>query len=178
MPLKKGGGGHLQFYDGIDGQYDDDEKAHINAEDKIALSLVHYFGLPFNELTFHFPVFGIHDDEYCALFVEYAKAAVKRFEIDERKLLYLLTPRMDNDKSKFLRSLGYFESNLNKLYADIHCGTQINSLRSKELTQYGLKCEAKTLLEGKIVTTAWVLEKNFTIRFITLIPGGDKKWKN
>ncbi len=177
MPLKKGGGNHLQFYDGADGQYDDEEKARINEEDKKALSLVHYFGLSFNELVFHFPTFGLHDDEYCRLFVQFSRKAVKRFKVDEMKIVYLLKPRERDDKSKFLHALGYSIDGVEELRADIHCGTTIDTLMFKEFSKFGIKCEAKTVLKGKIVTTAWMLENDFTIRLITLIPGGDKKWK-
>ena len=37
--------------------------------------------------------------------------------------------------------------------------------------------EAKTVLKGKLVKTIWRIEKNLTINFIILIPGGDKQWK-
>lgn len=40
-----------------------------------------------------------------------------------------------------------------------------------------LKCMAKTTLKGKLVTSVWELKQDFSVRFITLIPRDDKKWK-
>lgn len=178
MPLKKGGGNHLQFYDEADGQYDDEEeRARINEEDKKALSLVHYFGLPFNELVFHFPTFGLHDDEYCGLFVQYAKGSIKRFEIDERKIDYLLSFNFGRDKSLFLTRLGYNANTARELCSDIYCNTDVQSLTFSGFRNNCLKCVAKTVLKGKLVTTVWELKKDFKLRLITLIPGGDKRWK-
>lgn len=177
MPLKRGGGNHLQFYDEADGQYSDEEIARMNEEDKKALALIHYFELPFNELVFHFPVFGLHDDEYCRLFIRYARKVIKDFKIDERKIGYLLSFNKKGDKSAFLADLGYGDANARELLSDIYCCTEVQSLTFAKLTNHCLKCIAKTVLKGKLVTSVWELQKDFTIRFITLIPGGDKTWK-
>lgn len=177
MPYKNGGGNHLQYYDEFDGQYDDQTKAKINEEDKKALTMVHYFGLPYNELVFHWPLYNIHDNEYCDIFVKYARKCIKEYEMEINKAIYLLTFQKENDKSAFLNSLGYSINNPEKLKGDIYCYTDIFSLTFSRYTKNCLRCIAKTNLNGKIVTSVWELKHNFIIRFITLIPGGDKKWK-
>ena len=177
MPYKMGGGNHLQYYDINDGQYDNQSKKRINEEDKKALAMVYYFGLPYDDLIFHWPLFGAHDDEYCDLFVKYARQYVHDFEMDINKALYLLSYQVNHDKSKFLKTIGYDASNLETLRKDIcHC-TDVSSLTFSRITKDCLKCSAKTILKGKLVTSVWELKPDFTIRFITLIPGGDKKWK-
>lgn len=177
MPYKTGGGNHLQYYDVNDGQYDDQSKKRMNEEDKKALVMVHYFGLPYDDLIFHWPLFNVHDDEYCDVFVKYVRLYINDFEMDISKANYLLTYQADHDKSEFLKKIGYDQSGLDNLCEDIcHC-TDVTSLTFSRITKDCLKCMAKTTLKGKLVTSVWELKPNFSVRFITLIPGGDKKWK-
>ena len=177
MAYKKGGGNKLQLYDESTGQYDEETKARINEEDKKALVLVHYFGVPYNELSFHFPIYGLHDDEYCDIFVKYARKVIKRFDIDNDKMIYLLKYHSANDKSEFLNKIGYSSDNPDELCSDIYCHTDVQTLTFTRYKKGYLGCIAKTTLKGKVVTSVWSLEKNFHIRFITIIPGGDKRWK-
>ena len=176
MPYKKGGGDRLQYYDEADGQYDEDTKKRMNEADMKALSTVHYFGHPYDELIFHWPVYGLHESAYCALFVEYARKSIHGAEMDIRKCDYLLTFRKGSDKSKFLEALGYSLSAPGKLRTDILCNTNWRTLTFSSYLKQCLRCIAQTNLNGKLVTTVWELRKDFTLRFLTLIPGGDKKW--
>lgn len=177
MPYKKGGGDHLQYYDEADGQYDEETRNRINESDMKALSMVHYFGYPYDELIFHWPVYGLHDDAYCVLFVEYARKSIHGAEIDAGKCDYLLTYNEKSDKSEFLKALGYEPANIGELRSDILCNTYLNALTYGHYLKKCFRCVAETYLNGKCVTTVWELRRDFTIRFITLIPGGDKRWK-
>lgn len=67
---------------------------------------------------------------------------------------------------------------LDILKNDIIKGTEWDTLIYNKLRRFGLMAECKTTLKGKVVTTAWKLEKDLSIRLITLIPGGDKKWNS
>ena len=177
MPYKKGGGNKLQFYDDADGQYDDETRAKLNEDDKKALVLVHYFGISYNESPFHFPTYGIHDEEYCDIFVKYSRNLVKNLSIDKNKALYLLSRNTANDKSAFLVSIGYSLNNQDELISDICYHTDLHSLIFARHKKGYLGCVAKTVLNGRVVTTVWSLERDLSLRFITLIPGGDKRWK-
>lgn len=176
MPYKKGGGDRLQYYDEADGQYDEEAKKRMNEADMKALSKVHYFGYPCDELIFHWPVYGLHDSAYCALFVEYARKSIHGAEMDIQKCDYLLTPNEGSDKSKFLKALGYDLSDPGKLRSDILCNTYLKTLTFSSSLKKCFRCIAQTSLDGKLVTTVWELRKDFTLRFLTLIPGGDKRW--
>ena len=177
MPYKKGGGNHLQYYDEADGQYDEETRRRMNEADMRALSKVHYFGYPYDELIFHWPVYGLHDSAYCELFVEYARKGIHGAEMDIRKCDYLLKYDEKDDKSAFLSALGYGLTEPSRLRSDILCHTDLRTLTYSRYTKGCLRCVAKTDLHGKFVTTVWELKKDFTLRLITLIPGGDKKWK-
>ena len=174
MPFKIGGGNHLQPYDDATGQYDEEEKARINEEEKQALVLSHYFKLPLNDLVFHFPIYGLHDEEYCDLFVKQARETIKSLDVADEKMLYLLTHVKDRDKSSFLNQLGYTSLRPDELKSDIVCNTDLTTLSFSRFTPMWFKCVAKTTLRGKIVTTVWELRNDFTPRLITIIPGGDK----
>ena len=127
--------------------------------------------------TFHFPTPGIHDDEYCDIFVKYCRKNIDSIVINEKKAMYLLMQRAKDDKSSFLNNLGYDVNSSDKLLLDIYNNTQINSLTFSRNEKMCLKCVAKTILNGKIVTSVWKLKNSLEIRFITLIPGGEKRWK-
>ncbi len=78
---------------------------------------------------------------------------------------------------KYAIKLGYSEKEKEKLLDDIEGNTVIKTLTFSRLEEKCLKCEAKTILKGNIVTSIWELKENLEIRFITLIPGGEKRWK-
>jgi len=177
MPYKKGGGNHLQYYDQKDGEYDDATLEEINKKDKENITMVYYFGLKYGDLTFHWPTVKVHDDEYCSIFVRYAREQISNYDISNQKINYLLKFDKNKDKSKFLESLGYNHDNENDLIKDIYNYTDELSLTYSSYDNGCLKCIAKTNLRGKIVTTVWELQKGFVLRLITLIPGGDKIWK-
>ncbi len=168
----------MPYYDPSDGQYDDKTKAKLNKQDKDNLIMSHIFGLGHNELFFHHPTFGISDDEYSELFVKYSRRHINNSVIiDDRKMEYLLTPKDRDDKSSFLIGLGYSLRNPEALWREIYQNTDKNTLSFARLTPHALLCKAKTVLRGKIVTTIWALEPIMSLRFITLIPGGDKTWE-
>lgn len=178
MSYKIGGGDHLQPYSAKNGQYEEaQEKAGQNENDTKNLVLVHYFGFSKEDLPFCFPTYGVHDVDYCDIFVKYSRARIKGVLIDERKAVYLLTYKEKDDKSLFLNKLGYNENEKDKLLDDIRDNTDIKTLTFSRFEEKCLKCEAKTILKGNIVTSIWELKENLEIRFITLIPGGEKRWK-
>jgi hypothetical protein len=89
---------------------------------------------------------------------------------------YLLRPRLEDDKSKFLGLAGYILENFEVLGADIR--TQILSLEAEfsERTEYGLKYQIRGTLTGPngVVLrgcTVWMKENatNQT-KFVTLYP--------
>lgn len=178
MPLKTGGGNHLQKYNQNDGQYISSNKAELCEKDKENLVLLHYFGVDSPNMTYHFPILGVHDEEYYSLFLRHIKYSnmLRASNIDINKCRWLLTYHENNDKSLFLAKIGYDFGDIEKLKSDIINFTDFNSLRLPVLTMYGLKCIAKTILNGYIVSTVWQIEDDLSIRLITLLPGGDKKW--
>lgn len=139
--------------------------------------MAHYFGYPYDKLNFHWPVYGLRDDAYCTLFVEHARKSIHRTEMDIRKCDYLLAYNEKSDISEFLKNLGYEPANIDKLRSHILCNTYLNILTYSHYLMKCFRCVAQTNLNGKCVTTVWELRNDFTIRFITLIPGGDKRWK-
>ncbi len=177
MPYKLGGGNHLQYYDEIDGQYGDERKKSQCEDDMTSLTMVYCFGLDNENLVFHWPKLGVHDDEYCSLFVQYSKQRISGMDVDIRKCAYLMKYDAGRDKSRFLSELGYDSLSLESLRNDIISNTDLQILNFSRLISTCLKCVAKTELHGKIVTTVWELKKDYKIRLITLIPGDDKKWK-
>lgn len=137
--------------------------------------LIDLFNFSIDKINIRFPYYKIHDEEYCNLFLKIFSRYIKNFKIKEAKLDYLLTSRVKDDKSKFLNSLGYNLNNKNILLNDIIENTDLKSLTYHQISEYGFICEGKTILKGKIVITGRELEKDLTLRLITLIPGGDKK---
>lgn len=177
MSYKTGGGDHLQPYSEKNGQYKSNDKANQNEKDTKNLVLVHYFGFSKEDLPFCFPKYGIHDADYCDIFIKYSREHIKGILIDERKAVYLLTYKTKDDKSLFLNNLGYSENEKEKLLDDIQNNTKIGTLTFSRFEEKCLKCKAETILKGNIVTSVWELKENLEIRFITLIPGGEKRWK-
>lgn len=176
MGFKIGGGDHLQYYDESNGQYSDEWKAGAAEKDKENLVLFYYFGLDYPELIFHFPKYGFHDDEYCEIFVLYARSRIRGLTCDPRKGKYLLTYTKSKDKSAFFNSIGYSYDDATRLVADIVEGTDVKTLKFSKLSNYGPMTLAKTMLNGEIVTSVWELQHNFDLKLVTIIPGGDKKW--
>ena len=130
-------------------------------------------------ISFRFPNYKIHDDEYCKLFVKYIRQFIRNEDviIEERKMGYLFSLSYGRNKSYFLNKIGYNENDINKLINDIRMNTDFKTSTFKVITKFTFNFEAKTILNNYIVTTAWQLNNDGNIRLITLIPGGDKKWK-
>ncbi len=179
MAFKIGGGHHLQAYDPNDGQYVKENFAIWNDKDKGALTMLLYYRLENDSYIIHFPDFNIHDKQYCEMFVEYAKKYIESDDIiiERSKMAYLLTEQVGHDKSRFLARIGYNLQNYETLMDDIKWNTDFKTLKYKIIKVHSLNVMAKTILNGYIVTTAWQLKPDGTLKFITLIPGGDKKWK-
>lgn len=170
MQYKIGGGERLQAYDETDGQYINADKVALCEKDKENLVLYHYFGLNYEHIKFHFPKYRVHDDEYCDYFATYAKNHITRVDGNVNKARFFLTYRPNGgDKSKFLKSLGYCESDYEKLNSDIVNNTNFKTLKSSRLKEYGLFCEAKTTLRGATITTVWRLNEDLSLRLITMI---------
>ena len=178
MPVKIGGGNKLQYYDKDAGEYSDEQKLDLNEIDKENLVMYHYYGIDDETIVFHFPNYKIHDIEYCEMFCQFAKDKVTLNEINDEKIIYLLKFDPKKDKSTFLNNLGYNLNNIQKLKDDIFNKTFLKSLLFTRINKWGMSVIAPTKLNGTIVTSVWMLNADFTLRFITLIPGGDKIWKN
>lgn len=176
MPLKRGGGNHMQLYDSRNGEYTDQEKQYMRSYDNSAMSSYEWYGQ--NALRkFHFPVQGVHEKEYCNRFIRAVADDIDKPAYDHNKMNYLLTFHEKNDKSKFLKYLGYSEYRPYELFYDICIYTKRDSIRFSRFSYGEMLVEAKTILKGHLVKTIWKLEKNLKICFVTLIPGGDKLWK-
>lgn len=179
MNLKIGGGDHLQTYDPNDGQYTKASLLDLKEKDMRNLVLIYVFGMDDLDLKIHFPDYRIHEADYCEMFVKYIRKFIRNEDalIEPSKIMYLLTNQIGRDKSAFLKRLGYSESNEQKLINDIKYSTDFRTLSFKSINQYTFNAEAKTTLNNYVVTTAWQIQKDGQIRLITLIPGGDKKWR-
>lgn len=175
MPYKPGGGNHMQLYDKRNGEYTDQEKRDMAAKDDIGLELFFAYG-EFSSRKFHFPLEGVHSDKYCKNFLEAVKGDIKKFNYSELKMDYLLSYQAEHDKSYFLQRIGYNKNYQHELYRDICKGTDISSLKFIQHSNDCFKCSAKTRLKGYLVKTIWGLNKDLSLRLITLIPGGDKIW--
>ena len=174
MPLKRGGGNHMQLYDSRNGEYTEQEKQYMRAYDDSAMASYELCGQ--NALRkFHFPVEGVHEEKYCNRFIQAIIDDVKQPTYVFEKMNYLLTFHVKNDKSMFLKNLGYSEYKPYELFYDICVNTKRTSLRFSHFAASKLIIEGETILKGKVVKTAWRLENDLNLFFVTLIPGGHRK---
>jgi len=97
--------------------------------------------------------------------------------IPQDKLIrYLLLPREENDKSKFLALAGYTLANWEVLERDLRQLAQDNEISDIETSPYGIKYEVRGTLTGPNgrtlhVVTIWIkLEATGETRFVTLFP--------
>lgn len=97
--------------------------------------------------------------------------------ISKDKLLrYLLLPREENDKSRFLASAGYTLANWEILERDLRMLATGSEITNVESSPFGIKYEVRGTLKGpngKIldVVTIWIkLEATGETRFVTLFP--------
>jgi hypothetical protein len=95
---------------------------------------------------------------------------------DDKLLNYLLLPRKENDKSKFLNSAGYYIANCDVLARDLRQLVQANVVSDVKASTYGKKYEIRGALNGPNgrtlqVVTIWIrLDATEDIRFVTLFP--------
>lgn len=175
MPLKPGGGNHMQLYDPKSGEYTDQEKQRMREYDSFAI--VSYKWNRNTSYKFHFPIEGVHEENYCRDFVQCIRFDIREPIYNQSKMDYLLSFKEKNDKSRFLESLGYSKDRPNKLFYDICANTKRSTFEFSRFSHGELIVEAQTILQGKLIKTIWKIEKNLDIAFVTLIPGGDKLWK-
>lgn len=95
---------------------------------------------------------------------------------DDKLLNYLLLPREENDKSKFLNSAGYYITNCEILAHDLRQLIQANEVSDVSASAYGTKYEIRGILNGPNgralhVVTIWIkLDATENLRFVTLFP--------
>lgn len=186
MKLKIGGGDHLQAYDEDTGQYTDEYKAEILEKDMENLTLVHLFGMDYGHLRFHFPKKGIHDDEYCEMFVEYLRCnnLLREPSIPDAKLdRYLFKHQEEDDKSKFMIEILGFENNAEgwELARKRICDS-LDFKTAKFAPPFKGHLKIKIFgniidSNGKIhsIVTIWAIDENMGLTFVTLYPGKEMK---
>lgn len=181
MQFKKGGGNHLQLFDQENGQYADEDKVKLNEKDLESLVMVHYFGFDNDEFIFHFPISGVHTDEYCDIFVSYLKRNSLFGEafIEESKLKdYLFKFKEKDDKSKFMINVLGFSNNEGgwlRARNAILRGTDFSTAKYDPPMRNGLIINAETEILDKNgkkynVLTSWQIKDDLSLRFVTLIP--------
>lgn len=176
MPLKPGGGNHMQLYDSRNGEYTESEKQNMRRYDNYAIAS-YKWNSEISEVKFHFPIENVHEEDYCRDFVQCVRNDIKTPIYNSSKMKYLMSYQQNHDKSKFITSLGYSPNRPQELFYDICVGTKRDTIEFASFSYGALLVEAKTIINGKLVKTIWRLEKNLDISLITLIPGGDKLWK-
>lgn len=104
---------------------------------------------------------------------------------DDKLTKYLLIKKEKNDKSALLNKLGYNLSNSDELYNQILKGTNFKKRKLKDFDDAKFTINAETRIYDKskndyyYCTTSWFVEKDLTLRFVTLIPEvfkDDKDW--
>ena len=173
MPLKPGGGNHMKLYDRRNGEYTEQEKRKMREFDNVAIAS-YKWNKEIATYKFHFPVEGVHELEYCKEFVRCIRNDIKEPKYDGFKMSYLLSFHPKNDKSKFLKRLGYSETKPQVLFHDICLNTLRDTIEFSRFSHGVVLLKANTYLKGKIVRTIWKLDEKLGINFVTLIPGGVK----
>jgi hypothetical protein len=97
--------------------------------------------------------------------------------ISQDKLLrYLLLPREENDKSKFLAAAGYTLATWEVLEHDLHQFAMRQEISELETSAYGIKYLVRGTLNGPNgrtlhVVTVWIsIAATGETRFVTLFP--------
>jgi hypothetical protein len=97
--------------------------------------------------------------------------------ISQEKLSrYLLLPREENDKSKFLATAGYTLANWEVLERDLRELAKSQEISELETSPYGIKYVIRGTLDGPNggrlrVVTVWItLEATGETRFVTVFP--------
>jgi hypothetical protein len=102
--------------------------------------------------------------------------------LQDKLLRYLLIPRGENDKSKFLASAGYTLANHALLERDLRRLIENHEISHVETSPYGIKYEVRGTLNGPNgrvlhIVTIWItMGANQETRFVTLFP--DRKQAN
>ena len=102
--------------------------------------------------------------------------------LQDKLLRYLLIPRGESDKSKFLASAGYTLVNHALLERDLRRLIENNEISHVETSPYGIKYEVRGTLNGPNgrvlhIVTIWITTSaNGETRFVTLFP--DRKQTN
>ncbi len=98
-------------------------------------------------------------------------------QISKDKLVkYLLLPRPENDKAKFLREGGYSLKNWERLREDLRKALNNEEAAKIDENEYGEIFELKTTLTGPTtvslhVVTIWIkLKESGKTKFVTLYP--------
>lgn len=170
----------MQPYDRENGQYTEEDIAAIRKSDMTNLVLVYLYGFDNESVAFHFPKYEIQGKEYCELFDRYIRQFIKNDSsvIEEQKAIYFLTKLDKNDKSKFFTGIGYTYDNIAQFINDIRNGTDFTKSEFGKMTDKTFNIQTQTILNSYIVTSVWQIKEDGTVRLITLIPGGDKRWKS
>ena len=170
MPYKNGGGDKPQLYSKNSGEYIRNPQCE---HDEGVLVLSKLFGLNIQE-KIAFPTYGIHDDDYCILFIKYCVNYDFPEIPDEKITKYLLVPQNSVDKAKFLNGLGFSLNNPEELYSAIIRGTEFKKKKPR-LKAESFCINTETILYNKdkkkySCITSWAVKPDFTLRFVTLIP--------
>ncbi len=163
----------MQLYDSQNGEYTDQEKQRMRFYDNFAILSFKWNGEK-SLYKFHFPIEGVHEKEYCQDFVCCVRNDIREPEYNEPKMNYLLTLHRSNDKSKFLKGLGYSKTNPYLLFHDICSGTKRDTIEFSRFSHNTMLLKVMTILKDKTVTSVWKLDEKLRFHFVTLIPGGYK----
>ncbi len=99
----------------------------------------------------------------------------------DKIIRYLLLPRQEDDKSKYLYNAGYSLAQWEQLEKDIRKAIKENEAIQKEQNPYGFVYEVKAKWKGPngkeiSVILIWIrLLKTGEIKFVTLYPMEEKK---
>jgi len=94
----------------------------------------------------------------------------------DKLVCYLLLPREENDKSKFLASAGYTLANWEVLEQDLRQPSRTREISNIDTSLFGIMYEVRGTLTGPNerllhVVTVWIkLEATQETRFVTLFP--------
>jgi hypothetical protein len=89
----------------------------------------------------------------------------------EKITTYLLVPKPKNDKSSFLKKLGYSINDAEELIKDIKELAIENEVKLSRTSEFGDLYTVSGKLKNKLVVTVWLEQvDDDTFRFITLYP--------
>lgn len=172
MVVKEGGGGKYQPYNEKDGRYC---RNPVCIKDEETLVLKRLFGISMKD-EISYPIPGVHDRQYLELIIAYGLKLEYPY-IDDRKIShYLLVFKEKNDKSLFFNRIGYTLESWNNLKEAIIYGTSFKRKNLVDFDKHKFTFETETIIKNLItgekvsLTSVWNVERDFTVRFITIIP--------